>query len=124
MRGPHHVAKKSTMTTVPLMSEAVTMPFVQPAKLTFGMGLPSSAACSARASGLSSHVQSSGNSLAITGWAEYKATVESRTAPVLHAKLNKDEDFFMRCFYRLDPQNSRLSFRSVPVARSGIQTSK
>jgi hypothetical protein len=83
------------MTTFPLMSEAVTVPFIQPVKLTRGMGLPSSAACSARTSGLSSHVQSSGNSPAKTGQPEHNNVMAgSRDMPVLTARLSSD--LFMR----------------------------
>src|SRR5271170_4250496 len=53
--------------TLPFMSAGVTPPLIQSVTLNGGMGLPSSAAWSARNSGLSSQVQLSGNSPAEAG---------------------------------------------------------
>src|SRR5204863_8597082 len=60
-QGPHQVAQKSTMTTLPFMSSFLISPFFQSVSLSSGMGLPSMASCCSRCSGLPKN-HSEGNS--------------------------------------------------------------
>lgn len=92
---PHHVAWKSTTTTFPFISAEVIGLLIQSDTSSWGMGLPSSAACSARSPAVLSHVQLVGNSPARLDTANTSMT--NKTSVNLDAPAVMANDFFIRC---------------------------